>query len=82
MERRKNELLKATRNLSFEQVENEIHNNRILYNDDNPTRKNQKIVVVEINNYPCVVPYVIDNNGDWFLKTIYPSRKMKKELEK
>ena len=27
--------------------------------------------------YPFVVPLVIDKNGNWFLKTIYPSRKEK-----
>lgn len=76
----KNELLKATRNISFEQVVEEIKNNRFIGPEDNPTRKNQKRIIIKIENYPCIVPFVIEENGDWFLKTVYPCRKMKGRL--
>lgn len=76
----KNELLKATRNISFEQVVEEINAHRNTKPEVNPARPNQFITVVKINDYPCVVPFVIEENGDWFLKTVYQSRKMKGRL--
>lgn len=76
----KNELLKATRNISFEQVVEEINAHRNTKPEINPVHQNQFITVVKINNYPCVVPFVIEENGDWFLKTVYPCRKMKGRL--
>lgn len=38
----------------------------------------QLMFVVNINNYAYVVPFVIEDNGDFFLKTVFPSRKMTK----
>lgn len=76
----KDELLKATRNISFEQVVEEINAHRNTKPETNPVHQNQFITVVKINNYPCVVPFVIEENGDWFLKTVYPCRKMKGRL--
>ena len=73
----KNELLKATRNVSFEQVKAEIEAKRNTEPMINPTHPNQYITVVKINDYPCVVPFVKMENGGWFLKTIYQSRKLK-----
>lgn len=76
----KDELLKATRNISFKQVVEEINAHRNTKPETNPVHQNQFITVVKINNYPCVVPFVIEENGDWFLKTVYPCRKMKGRL--
>lgn len=76
----KDELLKATRNISFEQVVEEINAHRNTKPETNSVHQNQFITVVKINNYPCVVPFVIEENGDWFLKTVYPCRKMKGRL--
>ena len=76
----KNELLKATRNVSFEQVKAEIEAKRNTEPMINPTHPNQYITVVKINDYPCVVPFVKMENGGWFLKTIYQSRKLKDKV--
>lgn len=73
----KNELLKQTRNVSFEQVVEEINAGRNTEPAVNPAHPNQFITVVKINGYPCVVPFVVMENGGWFLKTIYQSRKYK-----
>ena len=73
----KNGLLKETRKLSFEQVEEEIMRGAFIGPEDNPVRKNQKRIIVKLDGYPCVVPIVVEPDGAWFLKTIYPSRKMK-----
>ena len=74
----KNELLKATRKVSFEMVEQEIKQGRFIGPKYNKTHPNQHIIVVSLNNgYPFVVPFVIEDNDTWFLKTIYQSRKFK-----
>jgi hypothetical protein len=45
----------------------------------NPSRYgHQRILVVEISGYACVVPYVRTGN-QWFLKTIYRSRVYQKK---
>jgi uncharacterized DUF497 family protein len=76
----KNELLKRTRNVSFEQVKAEIDAHRNTNPVVNPVHPNQYITVVKINDYPCVVPFVEMENRGWFLKTIYQSRKYKGEI--
>jgi hypothetical protein len=39
--------------------------------------KNQLLQSTRFVSFEYVVPMVIDQNGDWFLKTIYPSQKEK-----
>lgn len=73
----KNELLKKTRNVSFEQVAKEIEENRFVGPEQNPSRPEQQRIIIKIDEYPFAVPFVITKNGDWFLKTIYPCRKLK-----
>lgn len=73
----KNDLLKKTRNVSFEQVKAEIEAGRNTPPAVNPARPEQFITIVKINDYPCVVPFVRTESGGWFLKTIYQSRKYK-----
>lgn len=73
----KNQLLKETRGVSFEQVEEEIAKGAFVGPEENPARENQKRIIVSLGGYPCVVPLVVEQDGNWFLKTIYPSRKMK-----
>ena len=73
----KNELLKSTRNIGFEEVLHCIQSGKVLDNKihHNKLRSNQRIYVVNINNYAYVVPYVInEKTKKIFLKTIYPSR--------
>ena len=76
----KNELLKATRKVSFEMVEQEIKEGRFIGPEYNKAHPNQHIIIVSLNSYPCVVPFVIEDNGVWFLKTIYQSRKFKGKM--
>lgn len=76
----KNEWLKNNRFISFEQVLEEIEHGRFIGPEENPSREGQKRIIVKINEYSYVVPFVIDNNGNWFLKTAYPSRKQKGRL--
>ncbi len=73
----KNELLKETRGVSFEQVLESIEQGDFIGPETNPAREGQMRLIVKIDGYPCIVPFVIEEDGNWFLKTIYPSRKMK-----
>ena len=40
-------------------------------------RAGQQRIILRLNDYPYVVPFVIDDEGNWFLKTAYPDRKLK-----
>lgn len=80
----KNENLKSQRNVSFEDVLYYIANDKLLAIIEHPNQekyKNQKIYVVNVNNYAYLVPFV-ETESQIFLKTIIPSRKAtKKYLE-
>jgi hypothetical protein len=79
----KNDLLKKTRNLSFEDVEDAILNDEIMDIIPHHNQKlypNQEILIVRINNYVCYVPFIIEGKT-MFLKTIIPSRKFNKKLK-
>ncbi|MBU0710795.1 BrnT family toxin [bacterium] len=76
----KNEKLKVERGVSFEQVVLCIENEQLLDIIEHPNKeqyKNQKMYVVEIDNYAYIVPFV-DKNNERFLKTVFPSRKYTK----
>ena len=73
----KNELLKATRGIDFEQTKTEIAEGRFIGPEINPARPDQQRIIVELNGYPVVVPFVDMENEGWFLKTAYYSRKEK-----
>ena len=76
----KNNLLKESRGVSFEQVAEEILKGDFIGPENHPARENQMRIIVKLNGYPCVIPLVIEDDGTWFLKTIYPSRKMKERI--
>lgn len=76
----KNEILKKTRRISFEDVLIAVSENNILDILKHPNQKkypNQKILIVEINNYAYLVPFVEDKEKI-FLKTIIPNKKATK----
>ena len=72
----KNNKLKKTRDVSFEEIVLAISNNQILDILVHPNKEkypNQKMFVIELFNYAYLVPFVEDKEK-YFLKTIYPSR--------
>lgn len=75
----KNQWLKKERNISFEQVLIAIESGDIVDILEHPNKKrftNQILILVAINDYVYAVPAVENNNDEeYFLKTIYPSRK-------
>jgi len=73
----KNERLKIERGVSFEQITMHIKRGDVLDIVAHPSQEkypNQQLLVVEINDYVYLVPFVENENGK-FLKTIIPSRK-------
>ena len=76
----KNDLLRRERDVTFEEVVIAINDGNILDIIEHQDKKkfgHQLILVVEINNYAYIVPYV-ENDKEVFLKTIIPSRKATK----
>ena len=74
---RKNRKLKEERGISFEQILYCIHNNGILDILEHPNKKkykNQRLYIINIDNYAYVVPF-IDKKDERFLITVFPSRK-------
>jgi len=73
----KNERLMRQRGVSFE----ELMAAEVLCARDHPGRHNQGILLVLFNDYVWAIPFV-DDGGEMFLKTAYPSRKYTKRYMK
>ena len=79
----KNEILKSSRDISFEDVILALENGYLLDDITHPNKEkypNQNIfiILIQIKDYVHLVPYVEDDTSI-FLKTIIPSRKMNKK---
>ena len=74
----KNEILKRERGISFEEIAYLIESGQVIGIEENPGHPNQKMYVLEIDNYAIIVPYV-ENDDKIFLKTAFPSRKYTKK---
>ena len=75
---KKNQKLKNERGIGFETIVVAIVEGKLLVTLEHPKRANQKIYVVNVEDYAYMVPFV-ENEEKRFLKTIYPSRKMTKK---
>jgi hypothetical protein len=75
----KNDLLKAKRGISFEEIALLIESGRILGIEENIGHPNQKIYILEIEDYAYIVPFV-EIQTEIFLKTAFPSRKYTKRF--
>lgn len=81
---RKNELLKAERGISFEQIVLHIERGDVLAVVEHQNKErypNQQLIVVAVNGYAYLVPFVDSPEGR-FLKTIIPSRKATRDYLK
>ena len=73
----KNQLLKATRRISFEDIIEALKSGQLLADIAHPSQKHprQRLYIVKIKEYAYAVPYVYNTQKqEIFLKTIYPSR--------
>lgn len=81
----KNQYLIQERHISFEEGIAALNDGQLLDIVEHPNRnkyKNQKMYVVQINDYVYLVPFVKKDSKTDFLKTIFPSRKAKKQYIK
>ena len=62
----------------FEEIAYLIESGQIIGIEENPGRSNQKIYVLEIENYVFIVLFV-ENDKEIFLKTAFPNRKYTKK---
>ncbi|MBU2571397.1 BrnT family toxin [Methylotuvimicrobium sp. KM2] len=77
----KNEQLIRERGISFERIIYHIENEGLLdvVKHPNPAKyPKQRMFIVNIENYAYLVPFV-ENETEFFLKTIIPSRKATKK---
>jgi len=73
----KNEKLKIERGISFEQITMHLERGDVLDIVVHPNQEkypDQQLLVVQINAYAYLVPFIENENGK-FLKTIIPGRK-------
>jgi len=77
----KNQKLQIERNISFDQIAEIILRKEYLDILENPTRDNQQIFVVKLNNYIHCVPFLIDGESNIILKTAFPSRKLNEKYQ-
>jgi len=77
----KNEWLKEQRGITFEEIVFHILHGGLLDVLEHPNKQqypDQRIFVVNVEGYVCLVPFV-ETEETVFLKTIIPSRKMTKK---
>ena len=78
---KKNIQLQAEREINFEMAVSAITEGNVLDIIEHPNQEkypSQRIFVIRISQYVYLVPFV-ENDREIFLKTIIPSRKMKKK---
>jgi len=81
----KNQLLKATRGIGFDELIVLIKDGELLADKEHISKNhpNQRIYVVRMGKYAYVVSYILNlKKNEIFLKTIYPSRKFTKQYLK
>ena len=75
---KKNERLRSSRGISFEDVEKIILEKAYKAILENPADPDQMIFILDLKGYTHVVPFIIDKENNLILKTIFPSRKFHK----
>jgi hypothetical protein len=72
----KNDLLKETRNICFEEIVLSIANDKLLdviEHNNKEKYQGQKMFIVEVRDYAYLIPFIEDDEK-YFLKTIFPGR--------
>ena len=73
--------LKRERGISFEEVATLILEKKYVDIVLHPKRAGQRMFLIPINGYIHVVPFVLDDDNNFVLKTIFPSRKFQQKYE-
>jgi uncharacterized DUF497 family protein len=74
----KNKKLIAERGISLTEFANLIFEKKYQAILKNPAREGQNIFIVPYAHYTYVVPFIIDDEKNIILKTVFPSRKYHK----
>ena len=77
----KNKLLRKERGISFERAVIAIEEGHLIDVLEHPNKekyRHQIIMIVEIEGYAICIPTIEEEDGDFFMKTLYPSRKYTK----
>ena len=72
----KNQKIQIERGISFDQIAEIILRKEYLDILDNPSRDNQQLFVIKLNDYIHCVPFIIDDQSNIILKAVFPSRKL------
>ncbi len=78
----KNQLLKAVRGIGFDEIILAIKDGNLLDDIAHPNKahSHQRVYVVRIRAYVYAVPYVVNpQTKEIFLKTVYPSRVLRRK---
>ena len=81
----KNQQLVEERGISFDRVVSAIEHGRLVAVVEHPNQERypgQLIYVVDIDQYMYLVPFVRDEEGTRFVKTIIPSRKATRDYRR
>lgn len=81
----KNQLLKATRGIGFDEIIQALGRGDLLADITHPSKShpNQRLYIVQVKQYAYAVPYVINpKKNEIFLKTAYASRALTKKYMK
>ena len=77
---KKNEWLKETRGISFEDVVDKISTDLLdVRQNTSKGHLHQLVFIININNYPWVVPFE-ESEREIRLKTAFPDRRLTKEF--
>ena len=76
----KNQWLKASRGITFDEIVCLIDGGYLRAILNHPKKPHQKILVVELEGYAYNVPFIVEQDGTYFLKTVYPSRTSTKKF--
>jgi uncharacterized DUF497 family protein len=71
--------LKNERGVSLDEVAVLILQKKYVDIVKHPKRAGQRMFLIPINGYIHVVPFMIDDDGNFVLKTVFPSRKFHKK---
>ena len=74
----KNKRLLEERGLSFERIVVAIEEGHLLDILEHPNKDKygkQLVLIVEVDEYAFCIPCIPEDTGEYFLKTLYPSRK-------
>ena len=79
-------ILRETRGIGFREVIDALKKRNTLDDVEHTNKRrypNQRLLIVKIERYAYVAPYVLDRTGKKkFLKTVYPSKAMTKKYLK